>query len=125
MRYMIQPMATRISQVFGYICLWNCRHYLQFTQLLDYSKSCDLWDLGIGHLETSESKPLLVCSWLQHSPHLVNIASFEVVSERLVEQLDRSGWLVRAGEKWTQFRDDILKRRFEKRRKQSSPCSDR
>src|SRR6266446_5582439 len=118
-QYMIQPIATCITQVFGYICLWNRRHHLQFTQLLDYSKSCDLSDLGIGYLEASESKSLLVCGWLQLSPHLVDIASFEVVSERLVQQLDRSGRLVRAGEKWTQFRDDILKRCFEKRREQN------
>src|SRR5258705_6872356 len=122
---MIQPMATHISQVFGYICLWDRRHHLQFTQLLNYSKSCHLSDLGVGYLEASESKSLLVCGWLQLSPHLVNIASFEVVSERLVQQLDRSRRLVRAGEKWTQFRDDILKRCFEKRQKQSSPRSDR
>src|SRR5258705_4307254 len=109
-QYMIQPIATCISQVFGYICLWNRRHHLQFTPpLLDYSKSCDLSDLGIGYLEASESKSLLVCGCVQLSPHLINIVSFEVVSERLVQQLDRSGRLVRAREKWTQFRDDILK----------------
>src|SRR5258708_10422586 len=120
-RYVCQPIATRVSQMFGYICLWNRTHHLQFTQLLDYSKSCDHSDLSIGHFEALESKPLLVFSWLQHSPHLVNIVTFEVISERLVQQLDRSGMLVRAGEKWTQFRDGILKRRFEKRGKQSSP----
>src|SRR5258708_11495417 len=111
--------------MFGYICLWNRRYHLQVTQLLDYSKSRDLSDLVVGYLEASESKSLLVYSWVQLSPYLINIVSFEVVSERLVQQLDRSGRLVRAREKWTQFRDDILKRRFEKRRKQSSPCSDR
>src|SRR5258708_11022564 len=111
--------------MFRYTCLWNHRNHLRFAQVLDYSKSCDLSDLSVGYLEASESKSLLVCGWLQLSPHLVNIASFEVVSERLVQQLDRSGRLVRAGEKWTQFRDDILKRCFEKRQKQSSPRSDR
>src|SRR5260370_39571919 len=125
MRYVIQPIATRVRQMFGYICLWNCRHHLQFTQLLDYSKFCDLSDLIVGHLEASESKSLLVCGWLQLSPHLVNIVSFEVVSERLAQQLNRSGMLALAREKWTQFRDDILKRRFEKRRKQSIPCGGR
>src|SRR5258707_5650348 len=112
---MVQPIATCICQKFGYICLWNRRHHLQFTQLLDYSKSCDLSDLGVGYLEASESKSLLVCGWLQLSPHIVNIASCQVVSERLVQQLDRSGMLVRTGEKWTQFSDDIHKRRSEKR----------
>src|SRR5258708_38884604 len=124
-QYMIQPIATCISQVFGYICLWNRRHHLQFTTLLDYSKSCDLSDLGIGYLEASESKSLLVCGSLQLSPHLINTVSCKVVSERLVQQLDWSRLLVRAGEKWMQFRDDIPKRRFEKRRKQSIPCGGR
>src|SRR5258708_35651495 len=101
--------------MFRYICLWNHRHHLRFTQLLDYSKSCDFSDLSVGYLEASESKSLLVCGWLQLSPHLGNIASLEVVSERLVQQLDRSGMLVCAGEKWTQFSDDIHKRRSEKR----------
>src|SRR5258708_657682 len=124
-QYVIQPIATRIHQVFGYISLWDCGHHLQSIQLLNYSKPCDLLDLGIGYLEASESKSLLVCNWLQLSPHLINIVSFEVVSERLVQQLDRSGMLVRAGEKWTQFRDDIHKRRFEKWRKQRMPCGGR
>src|SRR5258708_23855423 len=115
-QYVIQPIATCISQVFGYVFLWNRRNHLQFTQLLDFSKFCDLSDLGVGHLEASESQSLLSCSWLQRSPYLTNIASPEVVSERLVQQLDRSGWLVRAGEKRTQFRVAILKGRFEKRR---------
>src|SRR5258708_21342345 len=114
-QYMIQPIATCVSQVFRYICLWNCRHHLQLTQLLSYSKSCDLLDLGVGYLEASESKLLLVCGWLQLSPHLGNIVSFEVVSERLVQQLDQSGMLVCAGEKWMQFSDDIPKRCSEKR----------
>src|SRR5258708_22704962 len=125
MRYVIQPIATRVRQMFGYICLRNRRHHLQITQFLDYSKSCNLSDLVIGHLEASKSKSLLVCGWPQLSPHLVNIASFEVVSERLVQQLDRSGRLVHAREKWMEFRDDILKSRFEKWRKQSIPCGDR
>src|SRR5258707_12308341 len=124
-QYVIQPIATRVSQVIRYICLWNHRHHLQFAQLLDYSKSCDLSDLGIGYLEASESKSLLVCGRLQLSPHLINIVSFKVVSERLVQQLDRSRLLVRAGEKWRQFRDDIHKRRSEKRRKQTIPCCGR
>src|SRR5258708_899697 len=124
-QYMIQPIATCVSQVFRYICLWNRGHHLQFAQLLDYSKSCHLSDLGVGYLEASESKSLLACGWLQLSPHLGNIVSFEVVSERLMQQLDRSGMLVRTGEKWTQCSDDIPKRRFEKRRKQSIPCSGR
>src|SRR6266436_1233072 len=124
-QYMIQPIATCITQVFGYICLWDRRHHLQFTQLLNYSKSCHLSDLGVGYLEASESKSLLVCGWLQLSPHLVDITSCQVVSERLMQQLDRGGMLVRTGEKWMQIRDDIPKRRFEKRRKQSIPCGGR
>src|SRR5258708_17619059 len=124
-RYVIQPIATCISQVFRYVCLWNCRNHLEFSQLLDFCKSCDHSDLGVGHLEASESESLLICSWLQHSPHLINIASSDVVSERLVQQLDWSGRLVRAGEKWTQFRDGILKRCFEKQKKQCLPCSGR
>src|SRR5258707_1060107 len=109
MQYVIQPIATRVSQMFRYICLWNRRHPFQ---LLD---SYDIPDLGIDHFETSESKSLLVCRWIQQSPHLADIMSFEVVSERWVQQLNRSGMLIRAREKWTQFGDGILKRRYEKR----------
>ncbi len=100
--------------MFGYICLWNRRYHLQVTQLLNYSKSCDLSDLSVGYLEASESKLLLICSWLQHCPHFVDIMLYEVGSERLVQQLDRSGRLVHARQKWMQFRDDILNRCFEK-----------
>src|SRR5258708_17912992 len=121
----MEPGATGVSEVLRYNCLWDRGHHLQFTQHLNYPKSCDLSDLGVGYLEASESKSLLACGWLQLSPHLGNIVSFEVVSERLMQQLDRSGMLVRTGEKSTQCSDYIPKRRFEKRRKQSIPCSGR